>query len=341
VARVNARLREGFAEASSGRAIHRRIAIADRQISLEFAGPELLEAVYPALRHLETPSGGELALTVSLWDSATSGTAPCVLPWSAADVTARGNVRGHDDPRVRLRHDPISGLVAAYDVSAHEAVWWFPDARAVPWVERSSPLREIIAWSVAGPRTPLVHAAAIGGRDGGVLMSGPSGAGKSVTALAALAAGMRYAGDDHILVSLDPEPVAHSLYSLARVHAPDLERIPALRSAFVGWMDGAHAAKAVIDTHRIGPDAVVGRVPLSALVIPEPTTSGRTRLRPISAVEALRRIAPSTIFLIAQEPRALMAAMGELVKRLPAYSLELGGDPAQAARELQALCDGV
>jgi hypothetical protein len=334
------RLGEGFAEASSGRAIQRRVTIAGRQISLEFAGREMLEAIYPALSHLETQKGGDLALTIRLWDSASSGTPPPVLPWSASDVTTRGGVSSHTDPRVRLRHDPVSGLVAAYDESTHEAVWWFPDAHAIPWVERSSPLREILAWSLAGPRTPLLHAAAIGGREGGVLLSGPSGAGKSVTALAALASGMRYAGDDHMLVSLDPEPVAHSLYRLARVHGADMDRIAVLQSALVGWVDGAHVKKAVIDACRIQPAAVAGRLELSALVFPQPTTGGRTRIRRITAAEALRRMAPSTIFLIAQEPRGLMAAMGELVRRLPAYSLELSGDPTRAAHELQALCGG-
>jgi hypothetical protein len=262
------------------------------------------------------------------------------LPWRATDVTARGGVRGHGDPGLRVRHDPVSGLVAVYDVARREAIVWFPDAREIPWSERSSPLREVAGWALAGPRLPLVHAAAVGGREGGVLLSGPSGSGKSVTALAALAAGLRYAGDDHVLVSLDPAPVAHSLSSMARVREHDLQRFPELGSALVGRVGAPYAPKGVLEARRIGPGAVVPRLDLSGVVIPQVTNGHRPRLRSISGAEALRQVAPSTIFMLSQEPRAVMAATGELVRRLPSYALELTGDPARAAQELEELCGG-
>ena len=76
----------------------------------------------------------------------------------------------------------------------------------------------------------MLHAAAVGTADGGVLIVGRGGVGKSTTALACLAAGMKYVADDYLVVQLDPEPRAFQLYGTAKLEASQLRHFPELQN---------------------------------------------------------------------------------------------------------------
>jgi len=53
----------------------RTLRVAGQDIALRFAGGELIPAILPALEHRAGKPGQAPALTVCLWDSASSGTA--------------------------------------------------------------------------------------------------------------------------------------------------------------------------------------------------------------------------------------------------------------------------
>ena len=63
----------------------------------------------------------------------------------------------------------------------------------------------------------LLHSAAVGTLNGGVLIAGPSGSGKSTTALACQEAGLGFTSDDYVLVSAGGPPTVHMAYSTAKV----------------------------------------------------------------------------------------------------------------------------
>ena len=61
--------------------------------------------------------------------------------------------------------------------------------------------------------------------------------------------------------------------------------------------------------------------------------------RRVGAAEALRVMAPSSLFLLPPDnPREAFAGMASLARVLPAYILDLGGDPGSSAREVERLC---
>jgi hypothetical protein len=232
-------------------------------------------------------------------------------------------VRGFSDAAVRTLLDPACSL-AMWDQAAGNGVFWTPAVERVPWYERAAPLRAVLHWSLAGPTRHLVHGGAVGDEHAGVLVAGAGGSGKTSTALACLEAGMGYAGDDYILVDLEPQPTAIGLYGTAKIDEDGLARLPGLASARSS-LDAEDRAKAVLDLGRHRPHLLRRAIPVAAIVLPR-VRPGRTRLRPAGPAEALRALAPSTILQHSHESAGGLAVMAELVRRLPSFTLDLGDD---------------
>src|SRR4029077_4802081 len=94
--------------------------------------------------------------------------------------------------------------------------------------EIAEPIRAILSWFMREHNRQLIHAAAVGNSDGGVLLIGRSGAGKSNTALCCLASDLQYAADDFCAVSVGSEPHVYSLYCTGKTHEVDWTRHPFL-----------------------------------------------------------------------------------------------------------------
>src|SRR5690606_7936890 len=149
-------------------------------------------------------------------------------------------------------------------------------------------------WS--GPqRLHVLHSGCVGTDDGAVLLAGRGGSGKSTTALLCLEAGLRYVSDDYCLLEPGSPPVAHCLYNSGKLHRDHIGRFPALRARAVD-PNPDKFEKPVIFVHQHYPDQVAGRLPLRAVVLPQVTAQEETRWERISPGEALRGLAPSTIF---------------------------------------------
>jgi hypothetical protein len=58
---------------------------------------------------------------------------------------------------------------------------------------------------------------------------------------------------------------------------------------------------------------------------------------PISPVEALKALAPSTLFQLIGASQKDLRAMAELVRKVPCYRLELGTDLAAIPRAIEQL----
>jgi hypothetical protein len=305
------------------------LAVGGRAVRLRFAGPALAPKVVPALAHLVAPAAVPPTLTVALWDSASTGVAMLPPPFAWTDLRADGAVRGLDAGRVRAHVRVDIGLVSVVDVEVGQAVVWVRDAQQIDRYEAAAPLRSVLAAAFEPRGLCVVHAGAVGGPEGGVLLGGRGGSGKSTTALLALEAGLGYVGDDHVL--LDPEaPYVHSLYATGKV-APSGPR----RFDFV-FDHAPPGEKRIAD--------LSGRMtrgfPVRALLLPRVTGSVDTRLEPISAAAALRGLAPSTLFQLGGSGPGTLAALGRLVGRVPSFAFYLGTDLAQIPAAIENLLGG-
>lgn len=306
------------------------VTVAGEGVELRLAGPGLAPLVLPALRHLERPAPPRARVRVL---SAPSLGEP--VPWSDDDVIARGDVRGFADGRFRTAHDRLSGVVTTIDSLERTAICWLTAPERAPWHERAAPLRTAFHWSLTDPDTHLVHAGAVVGADGAVLLVGPGGSGKSTLALASLAAGLGYLGDDYVLIA--PGGRVHSLYATAKVTAETLRLLPDLRRAALTEPDGE--AKAVIDVLAVAPDQVARTAPARAVVVPR-LGGEEARLRPARAAEGLLAVAPSTVFQLPERSGAALHALGRLVRQTPVHVLEVGPSPAAAAALIRELAGG-
>jgi hypothetical protein len=306
--------------------------------------------------HLACRDVGDPDLTISLFDTASSGIEPPSPLWEPI-VAAPGT-----NPVVRLRSERACvlaaagsrGLTAALPAEG-VAVFHLPDAAAIPASERAAPIREALQLLMAARGRLMTHAGAVG-RDGrGALLVGRGGSGKSTLALSCALAGMEIVADDYVL--LDPDPmVAYAMQSTAKLTEDSAARlgIPAGAidaAGFVPTLEGP--AKALADIRRLASGALRRRLEISAIVAPALRPSqgacvapgdgldeAEPVLRPISAAEGLRAVAPSTIVQAGFGGGGSLATLAKLVRRVPSYALELSPDPAANAAAVERLVDG-
>jgi hypothetical protein len=307
--------------------------MAGLRLRLRHAGKELREGLLAPFEHLACGETGDPDLTISLFDTASSGVEPPAPLWEPIAAAPGTN------PVARLRSERACvlaaagsrGLTAALPVEG-VAVFQLPDATAIPASERAAPIRGALQLLMAGRGRLMTHAGAVG-RDGrGALLVGRGGSGKSTLALSCGLTGMEIVADDYVL--FEPDVLtAHAMQSTAKLTEDSAARlgIPADvidPAGFEPTLEGP--AKALVRIPDLAPGRLTRRQRIAAVVAPmlgeiEPA------LRPISAAEALRAVAPSTIVQSGFGGGASLAALADLVRRVPSYALELSPDPAANA----------
>ena len=325
--------RQRFREAArSAGHLQRDIRIAGAPIHLEFAGPRMLPILLPALGHVqagEDPS----ALKLMVWDRAGTGVDFPRAPWSGDSIIRRGQIEGWNHADIQLAIEAGFGGVSLCDRLNHEAIFFAPDAGTIPYYESASPLRAIFSWALAANGLQLIHAGAVGRNGAGVLLVGKGGSGKSTSCLLCLEAGFQYVSDDYSVLGATPAPRVHTIYNSAKVRAEDADKFSALfRERPPETQEKAH----VFIRDRL-PAQLVDSLHLKAIVMPRVVGAGETRLTPGSAVEALRSLAPSTIFQLPGAGKQAFDFLGGIVRVLPSYHLELGGRRSDVPRVIGEL----
>jgi len=319
--------------------VERNFAIGGHTVRLRSAGTALLSRLAPALEHLAGPAGDKPALTVALWDTASTGTALPTPPWARNDHGPRGEIRGTNRGRYRIVVDLGANTLSMFDTGRDLAFFWTQDAQALPYYESGAPLRTIIHWSMARRDRQFVHAGAIGTTSGGVLLAGRAGSGKSTASLACLEAGLGYAGDDYCLLSLEAGPQVYSLYCSAKLNPDSIARVPTLQIALSN-ADRLDDEKGLYFLHRHFSDRILTGFPLSAVLLPRVSDDGTTRLTPVSPATALLALAPSTLFQLPGATAEEFRTIARLLRDMPCYTLELGRNLREVADAVRRLVPG-
>jgi hypothetical protein len=331
--------------------------MAGLRLRLRYAGTRLREGLLAPFEHLASRDVGDPDLTISLFDTASSGIEPPPPLWKPI-VAAPGT-----NPVTRLRSDRACvlaaagsrGLTAALPAEG-VAVFHLPDAAAIPASERAAPIREALQLLMGARGRLMTHAGAVG-RDGrGVLLVGRGGSGKSTLALSCALAGMEIVADDYVL--LEPEPLlAHAMQSTAKLTEDSAARLGVPAGVidvggFVPTLEGP--AKALVRIPDLAPGRLIQRLQLAAIVAPTLKPHGPANIavacgfgeaealmRPISAAEGLRALAPSTIVQGGFGGHGSLAMLADLVRRVPSFALELSPDSAANAAAVDRLVAGL
>lgn len=318
-----AQLYDAFDRAARRSHTQHGLHVAGRRVRLLIAGEGMM-VLLPALAHLIAPSDDDDgdALTICLWDSASTGVKPPPPPWNEAHYGPRGEIRAFNTAELRFAFDLGRGMLYAWSAARRLALCWASDARDLPAYERGAPLLPVWHWWLSGMGDVLLHAAAVSDTGMGVLIVGRGGSGKSTTALACLGAGMDYLGDDYCAASLGARAHIHSLFCTAKVHHDNLHRLPHLRQAY----RLSEEEKVIFDLRPDFDARLTQCCELRAILVPAFAGQASSSLEPVSPGLAVRALAPSTLFQLAGSNAADFERISSLVKQAPCYRLWLGED---------------
>jgi hypothetical protein len=291
----------------------RRIAGVGMRLSVVDAG--LVQRLLPAFEHLphtDCPPDFELLV----WTTAATGIEPPAFPWSRGHLGPHGTIYGLDGAVRGCAAEDASSLMV-WDAARRVASCWWRDAGALKRWDPAAPLRLALHFALRTPERMLVHAAVVGSGDRGVMLAGPGGSGKSTTTKACLAAGLRAAGEDYVVLDASGDRLrAHTVYRTIKTD----DRL------------GARVADPANDPRVISligvdvPGAMAQSLEVTAVLVPRVTDARESSLRRVPSGAALRAVAPSTLMQVPPEVVADLRPMSDLVTRAPTFELSLGRD---------------
>ena len=313
---------------SAGRTFTHHYSFGGRIVRLQIASAEMHARLIRAFTHLSAPAG-DVDLTICAWDSGHTGAKMISPPWRESDYGPRGEIRGFNTERFRAAFDHGTNALSIFDRERKLALFWTRDARRLPAYEMGAPFRAILSWWAETNDLVLVHAGAVGNEHGAMLLAGAGGAGKSTTALLCLQAGWHYLADDYCLLQIGKPGRVFSLYSSAKLrhnHLPGFSKlgIPAA-------MDGD---KQMFFLNEIFPAQMTQSLECRALFLPRISVGRASSIEPASAGDALRALAPSSIFQVSGAGAVAFQRLSEFVRTVPVRWANLGSDLSQIPKSL-------
>ncbi len=172
----------------------------------------------------------------------------------------------------------------------------------------------------------MLHSGAVSLAGKGVLLAGESKSGKTTSALRLVGAGFGFLSDDRCFLRRSgcgfevlsfPEPVT--------VYPPNVADLPEFQ--FLQGDGHDDIGRKSFGIEEVYPHSVVNRAELKAILFPCWYVAGESRLEMVSPGRAVREIFPLTISsLFPDSERAHFEFIADLVEKVPAYRLYLGGD---------------
>lgn len=330
------------AESAAGGRTELHLELAGLPVRLRFAGEALIEPLTLALAHLvrEPAPEQQPALTVRLWDSASTGSPPPSPRWGPDAYAEKGTIRGFFGDGLYAIFQWGTRSLTVLDAESERGFFWVSSGERLGMPEWGEPLRALLNLWLGARGVQLVHAAAVGTPRGCALLVGPSGAGKSTTALSCLRSPLLHLGEDYCLVRPGDPAIVSSIFSTAKVDAASLQRLPWLSELIVGRPSFHGERKRLLDLHGAVPEKLLTGAPLAAVLVPRIGAVAETRARPVTQGAALAAAAPSTLLQLPGSDEGAMRRLSAIVRGVPCYALEVGSDPALIPAEIEALLGG-
>jgi hypothetical protein len=335
-------VRAAFERAAAASGINEKtLWLGRHSVRIRAAGRGLLAELTAALAHHSLAMETKADLTIHIWDSEVTGAAgpPSPLAWHARHSEAgeasfapnsrfesHGELPAFNEGNIRSSFHVFPSMLRLLHRERDEGFFWIDSAAHLPYYENYSPFHRLFSWWMTERQGLVMHAAAVGGESGGVLLVGDAGAGKSSTALACLGSSLSHAADDYCLVESEPQPYVYSLYNTAKLKtSADVEQFPQL-AALVHNPGRLESEKALMFLHLGREENLSSGFPLRAILLPRVTGVSAARLAPVSPAETLRAMAPSTLLQLPNNGPGDFQLMAELARKLPSFVLEVGPD---------------
>lgn len=298
--------------------IEEAIEVGGTVIRLVFSGANVRDLLFPALSHLRLTHHGHSDFTFHIWESAISGVAMISAPRPAACFTDRGDIWTMRSTQIRSAFHYVEDSLNLLDLTSREGICWIRNLENLPFWTFASPLRTLLGWCMESRGNQLLHAAAVGTPQGGLLITGKGGSGKSTTALNCLRAGFAYVGDDYVVVSGGQDPAAHSLYRTAKIEPEALDVFASFEPISQGF---GTVSKAVI---TLDPSQVTNRIGLNAILTPQLSASDDTNFLAAPHRRMLEAAAFTTLSHLPCAGQPTIDFLEYLMGYLPTFVVELG-----------------
>ncbi|HEX4272325.1 MAG TPA: glycosyltransferase [Rhizomicrobium sp.] len=311
------------AQAAAGIVSH-VIQVAGTHVRLIFAGDRLEKEIMPALAHLKTDADNA-DVSFHVWESRSTGVTMVEPPCARDHFTDRGDIWGFGSERYRIAFHWSEFSVCTFDRHDKIGVWWVENADLMPFWTKASPLRSLFQWWMEMNGKQLVHAAAIGTEAGAVLVTGRGGVGKSTTALSGIVEGLRYTGDDYLIVGLEPEPTVYSLYGTAKLNPDQMVKFPRL-APFLTNERFLGEQKAVLQLFPHFAGQIAPSMKLRALLTPRFGSGDETSFAHASPLQLHRATSFTTMSQLPYAGRFTHEFVHRMVEEVPGLEMVLGRD---------------
>jgi hypothetical protein len=130
-----------------------------------------------------------------------------------------------------------------------------------------------------------------------------------------------------------------SIYGSGKADAASIARLPHLAEAFrASPID--QQGKSIIFIGEHAPSAILRSLRLRAVVLPKIVPGDVCRIEVLPRGEALRALAPSTLFQMPGDRADSLSRMSALVRDLPCFRLSVGENPASSRPFLEDILAG-
>ncbi len=297
--------------------------IAETTLCLNFAGSELVSKLTNALAHLIIPFTPNPDITINVFDSESTGIIAPPPPCDWSCFTDRGDIWGFNSKRIKTAFHWSEYSVNLLDLETNNGIYWVKSSKSFPYWVYSSPFRTLIHWWMEKNNCQLLHAAAVGIDNKAVLITGKGGAGKSTTSLTCLKNGLKYLGDDYVIVKKDPTPYVYSLYCSAKLNVKDIIKFPELIH-LTSPRTNEDQEKEVLFIYPKLKEQIALKMPLVAILTPviqplEETTFSPTLFWPIQ-----RAICFTTMTQLPGVGKHTQSYINDFITKLPCYILKPG-----------------
>ncbi len=198
------------------------------------------------------------------------------------------------------------------------ALLWLPKLSQIPGYQLATPLRTIFNWLLGETGIQLIHAAAVGYKNDGLLISGLSGSGKTVTSLSCLKSGWNFLGDDFVAIGPGKEGGTVSVYSLycsARLHSNMAEKFDLPNPAVTD-------DKSLFFLHPRFADQMRLEISLSRILTPN-VSVGSTSTHRLSTADVVKEIMIPTLAYLPGREKTTLKNLTHLVSNFPCHSVDI------------------
>lgn len=302
--------------------------IENHNFHLIFVGEALVKKLSSAFNHHEYINGSFNNLSIYIVDEVSSKVKLPTPPWLNDNFSNElEDIWVSDADEIKVLHYPKKNILIMLNLITHEAIYWVKSAEQIPYYESSAPFRPIFHWWMSNHGAQLLHAAAVGLPNKGILLVGKGGSGKSNTAISCLDSELLYAADDYCLLSFNPKPEVHSLFATGKLFFEDLYRHPyILNTQFKEIAIENQDEKALFFLYPLLKERLQKSFPIKAIFIPKVTHKNDVKISPISVSKAYLALAPSTIFQLRGCDRMTHENITKLLNQVPCFSMELSVD---------------